>query len=172
MNDGRTQRGSRPWIRPAAQSDLPAVLALLESRGLPTAGVAEWIDEYVVASGPDSIVGAAGLERYADGAVLRSVAVADDAAGRGVGRALVEAVLSRAVAAGVPAVWLLTTTAERWFPRFGFRVTDRLNAPAGVAGSVEFREACPASAVAMVLDGAGLTIRNGGRRGQKRGTRG
>jgi N-acetylglutamate synthase-like GNAT family acetyltransferase len=107
----------------------------------------------------DMIEGVAGLERYPDGALLRSVAVADGAGGQGLGRALVEAVLARAAAAGTPSVWLLTTTAERWFPRFGFRVTDRAAAPPGVASSVEFREACPASAVAMVLDGEALSSR-------------
>jgi amino-acid N-acetyltransferase len=113
----------------------------------------------VVAGVADAIEGVAGLERYPDGALLRSVAVADGAGGQGLGRALVETVLARAAAARTPSVWLLTTTAERWFPRFGFRVTDRAAAPPGVAASVEFREACPASAVAMVLDGEALISR-------------
>jgi hypothetical protein len=35
-------------IRPAANADLPAVLGLLESRGLPAAGVADWIEDYAM----------------------------------------------------------------------------------------------------------------------------
>ena len=44
---------------------------------------------------------------------------------------------------------LLTETAARFFPRFGFAVEDRSSAPPAVRESVEFRAACPASAVMM-----------------------
>lgn len=145
----------RPVIRPAASSDLPSVLTLLESQALPTADVEAWLPRYAVAESGGSVVGVAGLELYADGALLRSVAVADEWKGHGVGGALVADALGRARAYGAPAVWLLTTTADGWFPRYGFRVAERAAAPPGVSGSVEFREACPASAVAMVLDLAG-----------------
>lgn len=160
MGDGAVG-GMGPLIRPAGPADLPAVHALLESRELPGAGVDAWIERYVVAQTPGGIAGVAGLEVYADGALLRSVAVRADVAGTGVGRQLVDAALTAAAEAGVSAVWLLTTTAEGWFPRFGFRVADRSSAPPGVAGSIEFREACPASAVAMVLDGDALSSRAG-----------
>ena len=48
------------------------------------------------------------------------------------------------------AVYLLTTTAARYFPRFGFVETGRDAVPADVAATDEFRSACPASALAMV----------------------
>jgi amino-acid N-acetyltransferase len=165
LNQERVAETTRPLIRSATPSDLPVVLALLESRELPVAGVAERIGDCVLATAGGTIVGVAGLERYADGALLRSVAVAVGAAGQGIGQTLVATVLARAATDGTPAVWLLTTTAERWFPRFGFRVADRVDAPAGVAGSVEFREACPATAVAMVLDGEALAGRRDSRSG-------
>lgn len=149
--DGSADR-VRQRIRSARPSDLPAVLALLEAHALPGEGVAEWLDHYLVAESDTGISGVAGLELYADGALLRSVAVAGEQRGRGLGGRLVGLALERARAAGVPAVWLLTTTADAWFPRYGFRVAGRETAPPGVSGSIEFREACPASAVAMVLD--------------------
>ena len=43
----------------------------------------------------------------------------------------------------------LTTTAERFFPRFGFERITRDDVPASVQASIEFREACPASATVM-----------------------
>jgi amino-acid N-acetyltransferase len=65
------------------------------------------------------------------------------------GRGLISAALERAAQRGLPAVYLLTTTAESYFPRFGFETIERSLVPASVQASVEFRGACPASAVAM-----------------------
>ena len=57
--------------------------------------------------------------------------------------------LSHARERGLGAVYLLTTTAEGYFPRFGFARITREEVPDPVQASVEFREACPASAVVM-----------------------
>jgi amino-acid N-acetyltransferase len=45
---------------------------------------------------------------------------------------------------------LLTTTAEDFFARFGFRRTDRTQVPPSVRESREFQGACPTSATVMV----------------------
>ena len=42
-----------------------------------------------------------------------------------------------------PVLDLLTTTAERFFPGFGFERVERVDVPASVQASVEFRSACP-----------------------------
>ena len=52
---------------------------------------------------------------------------------------------------GITTVVLLTTTAEDYFPRFGFERTDRSVVPEEVRESAEFRGACPASATVMQL---------------------
>jgi N-acetylglutamate synthase-like GNAT family acetyltransferase len=49
----------------------------------------------------------------------------------------------------MPAVYLLTTTAESYFPRFGFVTVPRAAVPEGVRTSIEFRSACPSTATAM-----------------------
>jgi amino-acid N-acetyltransferase len=46
-------------------------------------------------------------------------------------------------------VFLLTTTAEGFFPRFGFEAVRHADVPASVQASVEFQSACPASAIVM-----------------------
>lgn len=138
-------------IRSAVEADLPAVLSLLEAELLPTVGVAEWLSHFVVAESGGSVIGAAGLEVRSGGALLRSVVVSSGHKGMGLGSRLVAGALERASAARVPAVYLLTTTAERYFPRHGFELTDRASVPADVRDSVEFREACPETAAVMVL---------------------
>jgi N-acetylglutamate synthase-like GNAT family acetyltransferase/protein-tyrosine-phosphatase len=138
-------------IRPARPSDLPAVLALLEAAGLPRAGVPPTLTGFVVGTQGEEIVGVAGMEDYGDCGLLRSVAVHPSLRRAGLGRMLVERVLADAGGRGVRDVYLLTTTAERWFPRLGFDRVERSELPAALAASEEFKGACPASAVAMHL---------------------
>jgi amino-acid N-acetyltransferase len=47
-------------------------------------------------------------------------------------------------------VYLRTTTAEGYFPRFGFSAVGIDQVPLQVQDSVEFQGACPSSAVTMV----------------------
>ena len=136
-------------LRRAGHADQEAVAALLRDLELPTAGVADWLDRFWVAEHESRVVGVAGMERYGDGGLLRSVAVAHGWRDSGIGRALVDRVLEEGRAAGVREVYLLTTTAEQYFPRLGFACVDRENVPAAVRASVEFTGACPASAVVM-----------------------
>jgi amino-acid N-acetyltransferase len=138
-----------PDVRSATDADYPAVIALLEAAGLPTAGVPPALDDFLVAETGDGLAGAIGLERYGSDALLRSAVVRQGHQGTGVGAALVRALLDRARRGGLREIYLLTTTAERWFPRFGFVQIEREQVPDAVRASLEFREACPASAAVM-----------------------
>src|SRR5580765_4166809 len=62
-------------VRSATAADYPAVIALLEAAGLPTAGVPRTLDDFLVANRKDGLAGAIGLERYGSGALLRSAVV-------------------------------------------------------------------------------------------------
>ena len=134
---------------PASAIDYDVIAALLETERLPLAGLQDHFDHILVARDGTRIVGCAALELYEDGALLRSVAV--DAAHRstGLGSELTRAALRLAKAHGIRAVYLLTTTAERFFPRFGFEVIDRADVPDSVTRSAEFTHACPSSAIVM-----------------------
>ncbi|HUG01400.1 MAG TPA: arsenic resistance N-acetyltransferase ArsN2 [Longimicrobiales bacterium] len=144
--------GGGARIRPAAASDLEAVIRLLEDSALPTAGVTASLGGFMVAEEDGSLVGVAGLEVHGMDGVLRSVAVDPTARGAGLGGRLTERVIGVAREAGLRRVYLLTTTAEAYFPRHGFRRIAREDTSPEVRRSVEFREACPASAVAMLLE--------------------
>ena len=137
-------------IRPATTGDLPAVEQLLVTTGLPVDGVDENFRDFIVAEEENEIAGVIGLERYGPTALLRSAAVAPDSRGTGIGGRLVETILERAVAHGVREVYLLTTTAADYFPRFGFTETPRSNAPEQLRASREFQGACPATAILMM----------------------
>lgn len=136
-------------IRKARQTDLPAVERLLSSSNLPVDGVRDHFADFIVAEDTNGIEGAVGLEKYESIALLRSAVVAPEHRGSGVGRRLVEQVLERAEEDGIYELYLLTTTAEKYFPRFGFKETSRAAVPDELKASAEFRGACPETAVVM-----------------------
>ena len=136
-------------IAAAAGPDLPQIRALLERLHLPLAGVEAHLPTMLVAREGEQIVGTAALELYVDGVLLRSVAVEPRYQGRQLGHQLTDAALQLATAHDANAVFLLTTTAERFFPKFGFEPIDREQVPPSVRESVEFQSACPSSAIVM-----------------------
>jgi amino-acid N-acetyltransferase len=139
-------------IRPATPTDLDAVKALLSAAALPLDGLEEQFgDGYAVAEVRGEIVGAEGIEVYERSGLLRSAVVHPDWRGQGVGDALTRDRLDWARRTGLERVYLLTTTAESYFPRFGFTRAERAEAPAEIRRSREFASACPATATFMVL---------------------
>ena len=138
-----------PAVQHAGAGDFDAIARLLRDQHLPLDGLQDHLATTLVARDGDAIVGSAALEVYGDGALLRSVAVTSTLQHAGLGRILVDAAIDLARARGIPALYLLTTTAERYFPRFGFERIERADVPPGVQRSVEFTSACPASAIVM-----------------------
>ena len=136
-------------IETAGPADADEVLRLLDRNQLPLDGLEDHLATTLVARQDGRIVGSAGLEIYPDGALLRSVTVAPPLQGHGLGRELTDAAIRLARDLQVPAIFLLTTTAERYFPKFGFERIERADVPPTVQTSIEFTSACPASATVM-----------------------
>jgi amino-acid N-acetyltransferase len=136
-------------INTATASDLPDILELLKTSRLPTDGLADHLATTLVAEAEGRLVGCAAVEIYGTAGLLRSVAVDPARRGTGLGHRLTEAALELALARGVRSVYLLTTTAGDFFPRFGFKKIDRKEMDPALEPSAELRGACPASALAM-----------------------
>jgi amino-acid N-acetyltransferase len=136
-------------IEKARDGDAGAILRLLEEHHLPLDGLLDHFATIIVARQNGSIVGSAALELYPDGALMRSVAVSARVQGTGLGHRLTNAAIQMAREAGSPAIYLLTTTADRYFPKFGFERIERTSVPATVQASVEFTSACPSTATVM-----------------------
>jgi amino-acid N-acetyltransferase len=135
-------------ISNATHSDLDVVEALLEREHLPLDGF-RGADTVLIARAGNRIIGSAALELYEQGALLRSVAVDAEHRGAGVGNELTRIAVDIARRRGASAVYLLTTTAERFFRRSGFEIIDRADVPGGVTASEEFAHACPSTAIIM-----------------------
>lgn len=138
-------------IRAAVPANVVAIRDLLRSFDLCYKDVEEWLPGFHVATLGGTIIGAAAVECHGEEALLRSVAVALQYRSGGIADALVRRVLARARARAVRAVYLLTLTASRYFPRFGFVEISRDQVPETIRATREFREFCPSSATVMRL---------------------
>jgi arsenate reductase len=136
-------------LRPSVPADLPEVKRLLQAAALPLDGVDAHFGDFLVAEAGGQVVAAGGLEVYGDVSLLRSVVVSPLYQGLGLGQRLTEALVERAAKRGAPSLFLLTTTAEGYFPRLGFERITREQLPAALGASEELRGACPQSAVVM-----------------------
>jgi amino-acid N-acetyltransferase len=134
----------------ASAEDAGVILDLLQQGQLPVDGVTDHLASTVVAREDGRIVGSAALEMYGEHALLRSVAVSPAFQSRGLGCLLTEAALAMARERHVTAVYLLATTAEEFFPKFGFTRITREVVPDTVQTSVEFTSACPSKATVMM----------------------
>ncbi len=141
-------------IERASASDIPAIEALLAAAGLPLDGAAQAFGLGVVArsvapGSAASVVAAAAVERYGASGLLRSVVVAPEVRGTGLGREIVAAAERLARDEGMGELYLLTETAVDWFPRLGYEVVDRAVASAAVGASIEFTTVCRDTGVPM-----------------------
>jgi amino-acid N-acetyltransferase len=119
-------------LRRAVERDVPTLLALINgyaARGLllPRTGASlrQRLADFTVAEQGGRLVGCGALSELGPGlGEVRSLAVAEDAAGLGIGHAVVEHLMSQAAARGFREVIALTRR-RSFFEKLGFAVTER-----------------------------------------------
>jgi len=136
-------------LRGAQASDLPAIAALLECCGLPSADIQPLQPWFHVAVLDGRLVGCAGAERYGRSMVVRSVAVLPDYRDRGIASHLVQAVLTRARADGCRHAVLLSANSPSYFARYGFSLVAASRLPPEVLASPEFSRGGDVPALCM-----------------------
>ena len=149
-------------LRPAVLSDVAGMEALMApfvASGdlLPRSNydLCRHIKEYMIAEAPDgAILGTASLKIYStDLAEVAGLAVRDDQQGKGIGKALVEALLVDARALGLKTVFGLTRK-PLFFIRLGFQVVEKEQFPLKVwadCARCPRQHACDEVAVALTL---------------------
>ncbi|NOZ57175.1 MAG: N-acetyltransferase [Calditrichaeota bacterium] len=137
---GEREKGAREsstlQLRPARIPDATQIVQLIAryaNRGMmlhrPYGEVLENIRDFVVAVDRGRVVGCGALHVvWDDVAEIRSLAVAEEYAGRGIGRAIVEALVVEAERLGLPRVFTLTYQ-QAFFEKLGFVVVDRETLP-------------------------------------------
>ncbi len=129
---------------------LPGIADLLTESGLRADDLAEQDLSLFRYQGSDTQIDAVGgLERCGEVALLRSVATSAALRGRGVARAVVEALEVLAAQERFEALYLLTESAEGYFESRGYHPVDRSSVPEAVQASRQFSSLCPDSAVVM-----------------------
>lgn len=123
-------------VRSARVSDVPGIAALVDrlaGRGeilpRPIEDIYQSLREWVVAEQAGHIVGCGALViLWADLAEIRSLVVAPESQGVGIGRELVAALVDQAAGLEIPCVFALTRKSE-FFLKLGFRVAPRESLP-------------------------------------------
>ena len=135
-------------FRPATAADLPAVADFLKACSLPAQDLTvEVLSGFELAFAADGrLVGQVGLEAFGDIGLLRSLAVAPEFRGQGLGEQLVTRREAEARGAGLTVVYLLTTTAAEYFRRRAYEDVPRETVPDAIAAHAQFRSLCPSSA--------------------------
>jgi len=131
-------------IRPARVADLLAVIGRLQQCELSTTDLTmlSLANFHLAETNDQRVAGVVGLERAGSKGVLRSVAVAPQWRGSGLGQRLVAHCETAALIAGVSDVYLLTTTAIDFFRRIGYQDLARNVLPSEITAHQRF----PASA--------------------------
>ncbi|MFM0388365.1 arsenic resistance N-acetyltransferase ArsN2 [Paraburkholderia dipogonis] len=138
-------------IRKANKADLDAIQNLLNANGLPVEDVSTTLIEgFLVAEDANGmVVGSGGLEQLGSSVLLRSLALTSEWRGTGTAREMVEQLEDNARSLGQQEVWLLTTTAERFFERAGYKRVSRNEVPNEVRLCRQFSVLCPSTAMCM-----------------------
>ena len=136
-------------FRFAGDGDMSKITVLLKESKLPSRDIGLAGREFLVATEDGEIIGVVGLEAPGKQGLLRSLAVEVSHRNKGLGRALLGEMTTYAGQKGVEELYLLTTTADKFFSGHGFETIDRTTAPAALQETLEFKSICPVSAICM-----------------------
>jgi arsenate reductase (glutaredoxin) len=128
----------------------PTLVAALTTAKLPTSDVTEAGRSFFAYSTlAGEAVGFGGYELYGQDVLLRSIVVPEAQRSHRIGRNLVPLLLYRAFQKGARKAWVLTTTAEPFFSKIGFKVTERSTAPETILSTRQAKELCPSTAILL-----------------------
>lgn len=137
-------------IKFAEPKDEASIKNLLMEADLPYEDIANHLRHFILAKRGNNLIGVVGLEVYGEFGLLRSLAVVSAHRGKGIGKMLYENIMAYARLQGIKELYLLTTTAEAVFAKFGFNKVERNSVPKPILATKEFQSLCPSTAVCMV----------------------
>jgi amino-acid N-acetyltransferase len=139
-------------IRAATENDLPQIKALLEASELPASDIDPDRQLFLVALYNQIVVGTIALEIYGNSALLRSFAVDAHFRSQQIGARLYREAVAQSKQKGIVRIFLLTTTADRYFDRLNWQRIGRDEVPEAIGTTTEFASLCPVSSIVMKLD--------------------
>lgn len=148
----QTQRIMTIQIENARPEEMGSVVSLLKEADLLTEDLPDGLPNFLLAKADGALVGVAGLELFGSVGLLRSVAVSTAHRGKGIAGRMVGQLLADARKHELQEIFLITTTADHYFDRYGFAPVDRQQVPQGIQQTRQFSGLCPSSAVVMKRD--------------------
>jgi amino-acid N-acetyltransferase len=136
-------------IQQSTEKELDEIKELLEDNNLPTTDIHHDNIQFFNGLIDDKIMSVIGLEKYNNVGLLRSLAVTDLFKNQQVGSRLISHIVDLCSSEDIDKIYLLTTTAEKYFGKFGFTKIERIEAPEILKQTREFKDICPLSAVLM-----------------------
>lgn len=136
-------------IKKSEKRYLERVKDLLRNSNLPFEDIAEHFESFLLAELGNEIIGAIGIEKYSNIALLRSFVVESKYRKNGIGNKLLEYLLEESISKDITEMYLLTTTAQKYFGKNGFQVVERNSLPNVIQNTKEFNSLCPVSAICM-----------------------
>ena len=122
---------------------------LLKDNGLPFSDIENESVQLFSIEQENQNIGIIGFEKYGKSGLLRSFVIEEQYRSKGIGAQVLSDFEKLVSELGISELYLLTTTADKFFARNGFEVFDRKAVPQLIAGTTEFESICPASAVCM-----------------------
>ena len=138
--------------RKATPADFGGIIRLLQASQLPTGDLSSDLPHFFVIEKDGEIIASAGVEIYRNLGLIRSVAVDEDYRKRSLATILLDRLMSYVSVQQITALYLITTTAERYFAQKGFHSVNRDKVPAPIALSSEFTTICPSTAIVMMKE--------------------
>ena len=132
-------------LEPITSDQQPTFEHLLSTVGLGNEGLSTaqaygwWQDGNLVAGGA--------LEIYGEFGLLRSVAVRPDQQNQGLGMALLEALEQQAQRQGMQTLYLLTTSAAKFFAAHGYQPIERSAADSRLHNSAQWGAICSSASL-------------------------
>lgn len=139
-------------VRTASSDDFKTVTALLQSESLPVEDIRKDLAHFFVIEGDNKIIAAGGLEVYGNDGLVRSMIVDRDYRNHSLAAILLNKLQGYAAEQGITALYLITTTAEGYFAKKGFKVIAREEVSSSLASSREFSMLCPSTATVMMKE--------------------
>lgn len=138
-------------IVPASQNSFSAAIALLQKNNLPTEDLDPGKQLFVIEEG-NEVIATIAVEYDYNNALLRSLSVSEDKRRKGIGAELVRFVEDYVTKQGVQNIFLLTTTASRFFSLRGYKIIDRSNVPDFIKTTREYSVICASTSILMKKD--------------------
>ncbi|BEV72725.1 hypothetical protein THUN1379_22070 [Paludibacterium sp. THUN1379] len=135
----------------ASPTDWNEIRNLLTANRLPVQGALNHLMNFVVATENGRVIGAIGMEVYGDIGLIRSLVVSSHMRGKSVAKRLLRALIERARAKQIGALYLLSGPTDGLFFAHGFDKMARADMPTKLYVSSELQGASSSSTTALRL---------------------